>query len=859
MSQNKERKNYKLALYLSLAMSSAVVYGQKKEDTKTDKEKIEKKDSTITKVKKIDELIKKGTYKKGLFNTIQVKTDIYFEIPDSLFGRQFLVVNKLSQVPMEVNEAGLNKGMNYENKVISFYHDKVAKKVWVKTLVPQVSSPKNDAITASVKDNFSESIIEVFDIEAQNNDSTAVAIKVNKIFDGNQKSFNDVLTNIGLGGSVKANLSYVENVKTFPENIVVKSQLTTSVNEGGVDLAVTLGVTSNIVLLSTTPMQPRLADNRVGYFTEKHWFFNDAQHKMEDQRFITKWRLEPKDEDREKYLKGELVEPKKPIIYYIDPSTPKQWRQKIIAGVHDWQVAFEQAGFKNAIIAKEPTADDKDFDIDDVRYSVITYAASPKSNAMGPSVVDPRSGEILEADIIWWHNVMTSLHDWMRIQTGPIDPKARGNKFSDEHMGEAIRFVSSHEVGHTFGLKHNMGSSFSYPVESLRSKEFTDKMGGTAPSIMDYARYNYVAQPEDGVTAITPKIGLYDKYAIEWGYRWFPNQETEKVALRKMIEKHEDDPMYFYGEQQSYLSTIDPRSQSEDLGDDAVLASEYGMKNLKRVSENILKWTYEDGKSYINTGKLYYQTIGQWDLYSNHVLANVGGIYLNNTYFGIDKKAYEQVPADMQRKAVNYLNENVIQLPKWLFFNDILEKTYAIKNSPMGPYEQTPYTLAREMQYGLIYNLFTDDRLLRMLENELNHQELKSNEKIYTVENLFDQVRSAAFDKKSSLTILERMTQKNYVDALIVSTNKLFEKTTVVGLTIDQNLQVPTICNYLDEEKMARNINYSSMKRVSEVTTYKRAELQRVLALLNKKKNNGDASTKAHYADLIIRIKEALK
>ncbi|MDM1297213.1 zinc-dependent metalloprotease [Empedobacter falsenii] len=859
MSHNKERKNYKLALYLGLAMSSAVVYGQKKEDKKAEKDKTEKKDSTVTKVKKIDELIKKGSYKKGLFNTIQVKTDIYFEIPDSLFGRQFLVVNKLSQVPMEVNEAGLNKGMNYENKVISFYHDKVAKKVWVKTIVPQVSSPKNDAITASVKDNFSESIIEVFDIEAQNSDSTAVAIKVNKIFDGNQKSFNDVLTNIGLGGSVKANLSYVENVKTFPENIVVKSQLTTSVNEGGVDLAVTLGVTSNIVLLSTTPMQPRLADNRVGYFTEKHWFFNDAQHKMEDQRFITKWRLEPKDEDKEKYLKGELVEPKKPIIYYIDPSTPKQWRQKIIAGVHDWQVAFEQAGFKNAIIAKEPTADDKDFDIDDVRYSVITYAASPKSNAMGPSVVDPRSGEILEADIIWWHNVMTSLHDWMRIQTGPIDPKARGNKFSDEHMGEAIRFVSSHEVGHTFGLKHNMGASFSYPVESLRSKEFTDKMGGTAPSIMDYARYNYVAQPEDGVIAITPKIGLYDKYAIEWGYRWFPNQETEKASLRKMIEKHEDDPMYFYGEQQSYLSTIDPRSQSEDLGDNAVLASEYGMKNLKRVSENILKWTYEDGKSYINTGKLYYQTIGQWDLYSNHVLANVGGIYLNNTYFGIDKKAYEAVPADMQRKAVNYLNENVIQLPKWLFFNDILDKTYAIKNSPMGPYEQTPYTLAREMQYGLIYNLFTDDRLLRMLENELKHQEFNSKEKIYTVENLFDQVRSAAFDKKSNLTILEKMTQKNYVDALIVSTNKLFEKTTVAGLTIDQNLQVPTICNYLDEEKMARNINYSSMKRVSEVTTYKRAELQRVLTLLNKKKNNGDASTKAHYADLIIRIKEALK
>ncbi|SFM59047.1 protein of unknown function [Algoriella xinjiangensis] len=859
MYQMTERKNYKLAIYLWLAMSSTAVYAQKKESKKTEKTKTEKTDSTATKVKNINELLKKGIYKKGLFNTIQVKTDIYFEIPDSLFGRQFLIVNKLSQVPMQVNDAGLNKGMNYENKVITFHRDSIAKKVWVKTIVPQVSSPKNDAITASVKDNFSESIIEVFDIEAQNNDSTSVVIKVNKVFDGNQKSFNDVLTNIGLGGSVKANLSYVENVKSFPENIVVKSQLTTSVNEGGVDLAVTLGVTSNIVLLAQTPMQPRLADPRVGFFTEKHWFFNDGQHKMDEQKFITKWRLEPKEQDKEKYLRGELVEPQKPIVYYIDPATPKQWRQKIIDGVHDWQIAFEQAGFKNAVIAKEPTADDKDFDIDDVRYSVITYAASPKANAMGPSVVDPRSGEILESDIIWWHNVMTSLHDWMRIQTGPIDPKARGNKFSDEHMGEAIRFVSSHEVGHTFGLKHNMGASFAYPVESLRSKEFTDKMGGTAPSIMDYARYNYVAQPEDGVTAITPKIGTYDKYAIEWGYRWYPTSTTEQKSLRKLIEDHQDDAAYFYGEQQSYLSTIDPRSQSEDLGDDAVLASQYGMKNLKRVIDNLMKWTYDDGKDLVSAGKLYYGTIGQWDMYSNHVLANVGGIYLNNTVFGNDKKAYEPVPAKMQRKAVSYINDNVINLPKWLFFNDILDKTYAIKNSPMGPYEQTPYTMAREMQYGLIYSLFTDDRLLRLLENELKHQELNSKEEIYTVENLFDQVREAVFIKKSELTILDRMTQKNYIDALIVSTNKLFEKTTVVGLKIDQTLQMPVICNFLEEDKMVRNINYSSMKRVSEVTTYKRAELQRVLALLNKKKNNGDVATKAHYADLIIRIKEALK
>lgn len=856
-----ERKTFNLAIFLSLAMGTSVTFAQKKKEVDIKKAKTEKSDSTQVKIKNYNELIKKGIYKKGLFNTIEVKTDIYFEIPDSLFGRQFLVVNKLSQVPMQVNEAGLNKGMNYENKVITFYHDPKAKKVWVKTLVPQVSSPENDAITESVKNNFSESIIEVFDIEAQNTDSTAVVVKVNKIFDGNQKSFNDVLTNVGLGGSVKANLSYIEQVKSFPENIVVKSQLTTSVNEGGVDLAVTLGVTSNIVLLAKTPMQPRFADERVGFFTEKHWYFNDAQHRMEERKLITKWRMEPKEEDIEKYLKGELVEPKKPIVYYIDPATPKQWREKIIAGVNDWQVAFEQAGFKNAITAKEPTADDKDFDIDDVRYSVITYAASPKSNAMGPSVVDPRSGEILESDIIWWHNVMTSLHSWMRIQTGPIDPKARGNKFSDEHMGDAIRFVSSHEVGHTFGLKHNMGSSFAFPVESLRSKEFTDRMGGTAPSIMDYARYNYVAQPEDGVTAITPKIGVYDKYAMEWGYRWYPTLEQEKKQLRKLIDDHSDDPMYFYGEQQSYLSTIDPRSQSEDLGNDAVLASEYGMKNLRRVVNNIMKWSYADGENYEGAGKLYFAAIGQWDMYSNHVLANVGGVYLNNVVFGDDKKAYEAVPAEMQRKSLNYISTTVLNLPEWLFFNEISEKTYAIKNSPMGPYEQTPYTLAREMQYGVIYSLLMDDRLLRLLENELKLSLTNEKTNLFTVNELFQTLHQSVFagtKKGKKLTILERMTQKNYVDALIVSTNKLFEKTTKVALKPTANLQIPTMCNHEDQDQMLRNINYSSMKRVSEVTTYKRAELSNVLATISKRKNSGDEATKEHYADLITRINEAL-
>ncbi len=858
MSKNTVRLKIKTLLLLLLVMNVTVTFAQKK-DKKAKEDKTEK-DSTSTKAKNYNDLLKKGSYKKGMFNTIQVKTDVYFEIPDSLLDRQFLIVNKLSQVPLQVNEAGINKGMNYENKLITFHKDTLANKIWVKTLVPRVSSPAEDAITQSVKNNFAESIIEVFDIEAKNNDSTSVVIKVNKVFDGNQKSFNDVLSNLGLGGSVKSNLSYIEAVKTFPENMVIKSQLTTSVNEGGSDLAVTLGITTNIVLLSKTPMQPRFSDRRIGYFTEKHWYFNDQQHAMEEKEIITRWRLEPKTEDIEKYLHGGLVEPKKPIVYYIDPATPKQWRQHIIDGVHDWQAAFEKAGFKNAIIAKEPTATDLDFDIDDVRYSVITYAASPKANAMGPSVVDPRSGEIIEADIIWWHNVMTSLQSWMRIQTGPIDPKARANKFSDEHMGEAIRFVSSHEVGHTFGLKHNMGASFAFTVDSLRSKEFTEKMGGTAPSIMDYARYNYVAQPEDNITAITPKIGVYDKYAIDWGYRWYPTTTQEKTALRQLLVQHQDDPLYFYGEQQGLSNTIDPRSQSEDLGNDAVLASEYGVKNLQRVIENLTNWTAEDGESYYETGKLYIGTIGQWQMYNKHVLANIGGIYLNNTVFGDGKKAYEAVPVAMQKKATQYLINQVIHLPKWLFFNEVLEKTYPLKDSPVGPFEYSPYTLARELQYSVIYEMFMDDRLLRMTENELMQTEL-TKEAFFSVSDLFKAINGAIFGttlKGKSLSILERMTQKNYVDALIISTNKLFEKTSKSTIQLDKTLRIPALCNHIDGDVMLRNINYSSMKRVSEITTYKKAELAKILKLVTKKKNSGDTATRAHYRDLVSRIEEAL-
>lgn len=814
-------------------------------------------DSTRNKgLKSYKDLLKNATTSKGLFKVHQIDTDYYFEIPLSLMDKDFLIVNKISTVPLALNESGLNKGMNFDNKVIRFSKNTLANTIWVNTIVPQVESAAGDAITRSVRDNFTGSVIESFKIEAYSPDSNAVVIKMNRVFDGTEKSFNDVFTDIGLGTSAKASLSGIERIKTFPENVVVRALLSTRVTEGQSSIPISVTVTTNLVLLPEKPMQPRFADKRIGFFDVPRWYFSDTQHKMEKRELVTRWRMEPKPEDRQRYLRGELVEPAKPIIYYIDPSTPPVWRRYIKEGITDWQKAFEQAGFKNAIQARDVT-DPTDYDGDDVRYSEITYAASPKSNAMGPSVVDPRTGEILEADVIWWHNVMTSLQYWMRIQTGIIDTGARGNKLSDERMGNAIRFASSHEIGHTLGLKHNMSASASFPVDSLRSASFTNRMGGTASSIMDYARFNYVAQPEDKVTNITPQIGVYDQYAIAWAYRWLDTKDPreELPVLNDWIRTHQHDPLYHYGEQQSFSNIVDPRSQSEDLGDDAVKASRYGLANLKRAIPQLVDWSASKDEDYYQTGKLYMAALSQWQTYAEHVIANVGGYYLENPVKGDGKDAYTPVPKEKQRNAVNYIREEVLQMPSWLFDTELLKKTFPIKDTPLGPFEYGPYNMQREYQYSLIYSLLNDERLLRMLEMEV----IKGEKNIYTVAELFRDIRQDVFRptmKGKRLSIEERTLQQNYIDALLVSTDKMLEKVTKKGLAAGN---LPQTCNLDMENNSLRNIHVTSMARTSAISTAKRGELLRILSILEKNRKSSHEATANHYQDLILRIRQSLQ
>lgn len=825
--------------------------------------KKKKSDSSVVDKNKFDDIVKGAAADSGLFAVYKKDKDYYFAIPSKLLNRDMLIVNKISQVSAALNEAGINKGMNFENLVIRFSLNKELKRVFALNYKPFIDTVAGDKISRSVADNYAMNILEYFDIEAYSKDSSTVLIKVNKVYDGDKKSFNNVFGMVGIGTSPLSEFSFINSIKSFPENIVVKTTQTTTIPGAETLAKLTVEVTSNLVLLPEKPMVPRFEDSRVGYFATKRWYFNDDQHQLDKRDLVTRWRLEPK--DKEAYFRGELVEPIKPIVFYIDPSTPAKWRKHIIQGIHDWQVAFEKAGFKNAIIAKEVADNDKDFDIDDVRYSAVTYAASDKANAMGPSVFDPRSGEIIESDIVWWHNVMTAVQSWMRVQTGAIDSKSRSNRFDDEHMGEAIRFISSHEVGHTLGLKHNMGASSFYPTDSLRNPAFALK-NATAPSIMDYARFNYVAQPEDGVKYITPRIGVYDKFAIEWAYRYYGKSSPfeEMPENKKMLEEASKNPFLTYLPQQDMREGIDPRAQIEDLGDNSVKASEYGLNNLKRLMPNILTWTTQKGDDYREAGMLANAIIGQWHMYSYHVLTNVGGVHINNTVLGDGKTTYNHVDKLRQKEAVSYLVKNVFTYPEWLFKSDLYKLVFPIKQAPDYDNEYTPFASYKGAVSYVMWDLLANERVARMIDNEATN-----GKNAYTAAELVADLHNAFFAKTlkgENLNVYERSIQKAFIDALIIAADrnaaakekkKLHDEENSNALFGNRNFCSHASCNHdhsLESERI-----YTGPERISEAISLKRGELLKIEKLLKSKVNTGDINTQYHYEDLLLRINQSLR
>ena len=619
-----------------------------------------------------DIITKEAITDNGLFDIHKVKEKYYYEINDTLFGREMLMVTRIAKTA-----SGLGFGGGKQNTQVLRWQkkdNKILLRVVSHNVVASDSLPVNEAVLNS---NF-EPILYSFKIESKGIDSTSTLIEVTKLFSEDVKplGFPQSRRKGYKISSLNSKKSFIESIKSYPENIEsrhVKTYNSSSPPSNSSTGTISLEINNSMILLPKVPMKRRYFDQRVGWFARSQVDYGLDVQESKSLKYLDRWRLEVKDEDLEKFKNGELVNPKKQIVYYIDRATPVKWRKYLKQGIEDWQAAFEEAGFKNAIIAKDPPTkeEDPEWSPEDVRYSVVRYLASPIPNANGPHVSDPRSGEILESDINWYHNVMTLLRNWFFVQTAAINEDARGVSFDDEVMGRLIRFVSAHEVGHTIGLPHNMGSSSAYPVDSLRSATFTKKYG-TAPSIMDYARFNYIAQPEDKGVSLMPDVGVYDKHAVRWGYRPIPDAKTakdEKKTLDKWIKDKENSLMHRFGS-----AGIDPSSQTEDLGDDAVKASEYGILNLKRIIPNLNKWTSEDGKDYSDLQTMYGQVLSQFNRYMGHVSSNIGGVYQYYKTYDQEGPVYTHVKKSHQKKCMNFLNDQLFETPTWMIDNNILNK-----------------------------------------------------------------------------------------------------------------------------------------------------------------------------------------
>ncbi|WP_165750182.1 zinc-dependent metalloprotease [Cellulophaga sp. Z1A5H] len=794
---------------------------QKGDQNKPKKGGIEAYEKVITKEAKTD---------KGLFDVHEVDSKFFYEIPDSLFNKEMLMVSRISKT---ANGLGFGGG-KINTQVLRW--EKKDKKILLRVVSYDViaadSLPVHEAV---VNSNF-EPVLYAFDIKALKKDSIhpATVIEVGDLFekDVNALGMPDFYRKRFKVSRLDSDRSYIESVKSYPLNIEarhVKTYLASAAPSNGDLGSISIEINNSMILLPAEPMKKRYYDERVGWFARGQVDYGLDAQESKTVSFLDRWRLEVKDEDLEKFQNGELVEPKKQIVYYIDRATPKEWVPFIKQGIEDWQVAFEAAGFKNAIIAKDPPTaeEDPEWSPEDVRYSVVRYLASPVPNANGPHVSDPRTGEILESDINWYHNVMSLLRNWYFVQTAAINEDARGVKFKNEVMGRLIRFVSSHEVGHTLGLPHNMGSSVAYPVDSLRSAAFTKKYG-TAPSIMDYARFNYVAQPGDEGVALMPEIGIYDKYAINWGYRPISdkNAEEEKPVLDQWILAHAGDPLYRFGHQQAG-DVVDPSSQTEDLGDDAVKASTYGIANLKRIVPNLAIWIAEDGKKYDDLGTLYEQVLSQYNRYMGHVSNNIGGVYENYKTFDQEGAVYTPVTKERQKNSLAFVQKELFATPEWLLDQNIFNK---IEYS--GSVERL-----RSIQVRTLDNILSLGKIARIIENEtINGKDA------YALTEMMKDVRTGIWSELSrgnKIDTYRRNLQKAHIDRLEYL------------MTVDTPKGNRSSSPYV--KSTALNTSQSDVRSVAraELNILKRT----IKAAIGR---TSDSMSKYHLQDALVRIDQVL-
>jgi len=652
---------------------------------------------------------------KGLFTVHQIKEKYYYEIPKSELNKEFLWNSQIAKTTLGTGYGG----GQLTDKVVR-WELKGNRVLLLDVNFGLVANP-NEPIALAVKAANNDSIVIALPVAAFAKDGAPV-VEVSRLFTGDLQEFS---ARQRLGATaVDASRTFIERIAPYPDNVEAEVTVTYTRTAGGPTVtagrggglgggqmrpgSATVVLHHSMVRLPEKPMMPRLFDERVGYFTTSTQDYSRDEYKTENTRYIARWRLEKKDPS------AAVSEPVKPIVYYIDAATPVKWVPWLKKGVEDWNEAFLAAGFKNAIVANPaPTPQqDPDWSAEDVRHSVIRWLPSTTENASGPHISDPRTGEILNADIQFYHNVMNLARDWYFVQAGPLDPRAQKLPLPDDLMGRLLEYVVAHEVGHTLGFQHNMKASSMYPQEKIRDKQWVHTWGHT-PSIMDYSRFNYVAQPEDGIDVadLIPRIGPYDVWATKWGYSPIAGARTpddEKPTLHKWAKEQDDKPWLRFSTANS--AGADPGEEAEAVGDaDAVKSTALGVKNLQRVARMLMPATaYKEGDTYNELAELYARMVNQWSLEMNHVAGIIGGFNSQEKTVGQEGRIFNLIPKERQQAAVRFLLDNAFTTPNWMLDEEILRRIEVV-----GAIDRV-----HSAQNRVLTTLLNSARFARLVEQE---------------------------------------------------------------------------------------------------------------------------------------------
>lgn len=833
---------------------------------------------------------KQGKRAEGMFTVHKVGNKVYFEIPASLLEREMLFGSTISEI--NDNSDGL-----VGQKPIAPMHVQFARKdslVLLQRFTARntVIDPGYENIAPAIRINKIPVTYATFPIKAFAPDS-ALVVDVSSLFLNDIKELRPLEAAGGLisrSVNFKKDLAYLDDIKAFEDNVSVKSVLTYTSDLkalGAITLAkdkpTTAKMTRTFLLLPEKPMHPRVADSRIGVFFAGVEHFSDKDQ-VKALYYANRWNLQPR--DTAAYNRGELVEPVKPIVFYVDNAFPAAWAPAIKQGIEDWNMAFEKIGFKNAVRAVDFPTDDPEFDPDNLKYSCVRYAPTWVANAMGPSWKDPRSGEIVCASVYFHHNIAKLLNNWRFIQTAQVDPSVRKVTLPEKVMQEGIRYVTAHEVGHCLGLMHNMAASAAFPVDSLRSATFTQKHG-TTPSIMDYARYNYIAQPQDkGVKLTPPQLGEYDLYAIKWLYTpLFVSPKEELEILDRWISEKAGDPIYRYGKQQVY-ARYDPSAVEEDLGDDPIKASDYGIRNLKYIMSHLNEWFENDDKDYTHRQALYGQMISQYKRYINNVLMNIGGMYLYDVREGdAPGAAYKPVSKEVQRASVDFLLKQLYDMD-WLNNEELLRNLPPQKNQAVemqiGTASMFKNLLTIKKKNAIIltaaqsedpYTLdeYLNDIYQTVWAKTIAGKSLEAIDKTYQTDFIISMISAFDTDAKAGSVMFTDpdMIRGEYTDLWSQAYAPTLDEVLLYGLDSDgivsrmeNPLRKALVWNDRNTDGQTEGFGWQREVKSNEIYNTKALQyryMQKVKNLLEKKQNTGSADTQEHYKYLLYKVNKILE